>query len=95
MKVAVSREARIDLENIYRFTIGRWDMEQADGYVAAIRAAIGALETNFGAMRPVAVFGSRLFRLNVGSHAIWARVSGDVIRVVRVLHQRMDPAKHL
>jgi len=41
-------------------------------------------------------FGRRgLRRKGCGSHVIFYRIDGDIVRIVRVLHQRMDPSRHL
>jgi toxin ParE1/3/4 len=36
-----------------------------------------------------------LRRKGCGSHVIFYRIDGDIVRIVRVLHQRMDPSRHL
>jgi len=34
-------------------------------------------------------------KLSVGSHTLYYRLIGDVIDIVRILHQRMDTDRHL
>jgi toxin ParE1/3/4 len=36
-----------------------------------------------------------LRKLTMGSHVALYRIEGDIVRIIRILHQRMDPARHL
>ncbi len=84
-----------DLVEIYTYTFERWSRDQADLYTARIveaceRIAAGALKG-----KRIPEFGGRYFKASVGSHFIVCRHEGDVLIVVRVLHQRMDIASHI
>lgn len=91
----LSPAAQQDLSSIWDFTRERWDLDQAEIYVNEIRAAIervaGAPERGRACddVRP----GYR--RYAIGSHLIFYVETGEFIDVIRILHQRMDPTRHL
>ncbi len=91
----LTRDAERDVTDIYLFTLERFGRAQADSYTAEIFARFETLAAqpilgrDFGAVHP----GAR--RANQGSHAIYYRPTADGILILRILHQRMDPARHL
>lgn len=87
--------AEQDLIDIWRFTAERWTEDQADAYLDAIGEAIHHLE-----LHPEAGVNRDNVRegypaLFVNSHAIYYRPMPSGPQVVRVLHERMDPERHL
>ena len=80
---------------IWRYTAERWGSDQADVYLDAFGAAFQELAAQpmMRAMRDGVREGYRV--LFVGEHAVYYRVSVSAVRVVRVLHGRMDPLRHL
>lgn len=88
-------EADRDIEGIARESIVRWGWDRAETYVADLHRAFDLLSTfpdlgrSIGHVRP----GYR--RLERASHVIfYIRQDGGVL-IVRVLHRRMEPRKHL
>lgn len=69
----LSRRARADLAEIWRYTFSRWDRDQADRYVAAIHEAFGRLmaKPSLGRAFPDAPKDARKYR--VGSHVVFYR----------------------
>ena len=94
-KVRLSRLAESDLVDIWRHTAGQWSHEQADAYLDASDAALRrlAVHPEVGARRDGVGDGYRV--LFVGGHAVYYRVASSAVLVVRVLHGRMDPERHL
>ena len=86
--------ARADLEEIWRYTFGRWSPDQADRYHQAIVDAAGELATGAKVGRPVEIRAGYL-KYAVGSHVIFYRRTGAGIDVIRVLHRRMDVPSRL
>jgi toxin ParE1/3/4 len=92
-RLNVARRAVADLEAIEDY--GR----QVHGEAQAIRYADDLLVAmhfllDFPNVGPG--LGRRgLRRKGCGSHVIFYRIDGDIERIVRVLHQRMDPSRHL
>lgn len=93
--VRISALAEADLIEIWRYTADRWSKEQADGYLDGLDTAFQRLATqpSMGARRDSVREGYRV--LLVGEHAVYYRVTSAAVHVVRVLHSRMDPERHL
>lgn len=93
--VRISALAEADLMEVWRYTAERWGSEQADVYLDAFGAAFRQLAAQplIGAKRGGVREGYRV--LFVGEHAVYYRVDVSVVGVVRVLHGRMDPRRHL
>lgn len=87
--------ARRDLSSIWDFTEDRWGTQQAETYVHEIGAAVERLadEPNRGRRCDEVREGYR--RYGIGSHLIFYVVTTDGVDVIRILHQRMDSARHL
>ena len=93
--VRISALAEADLMEIWRYTADRWSPEQADTYLDGLGAAFQGLaaQPSMGARRDAVREGYRV--LFVGEHAVYYRVAPAAVHVVRVLHGRMDPERHL
>jgi toxin ParE1/3/4 len=91
----LSRRARADLAEIWRYTNSRWGLEQADRYVTAIHQAFDRLMANpsLGRAFPNAPKETHSYR--IGSHVIFYRKSRRRFHIVRVLHQSMNHVRHL
>lgn len=94
-RVRLSRRARADLQRIGRYTIETWGVAQADAYLGEINAAFERLADGHRRGRPIPEIDPNLMKTTAGSHVIFYRTSDAAILVVRVLHERMDPARHL
>ena len=88
-------EARRDLEGIWLYTLEEWGLEQANHYTDELtdgfaQLAVGPqLGTACGHIRT----GYR--RSRVGRHVVYYRTTDYGIAVVRILHDRMLPTRHL
>ncbi|WP_439544991.1 type II toxin-antitoxin system RelE/ParE family toxin [Sandarakinorhabdus sp.] len=91
----LGRAARQDLDALIDAGSERFGFDAAEAYVLRLTAALKRLEAypESAPMVPDRTDGLR--KLTVGSHVALYRVEGDVVRVIRILHQRMDPARHL
>jgi len=87
--------AKEDLKGIWRYSFEEWGEAQADKYLSEIEAGIGKLRRNpkLGRPREEVRAGYRSLRIN--QHIVYYMLTPSVIRVVRVLHARMDPDRHL
>ena len=86
-------DAAADLDGIWDYSVERWGVMRSIRYVSEIRSAIEAATANPGRGRPCDIAG--LFKMRAGSHLIIYSIQNDGIDVLRVLHQRMDLARHL
>lgn len=94
-KVEFSRAAERDLIDIYLHGIERFGPAQAERYLNAINAKVemAASHPDFGANYGAIQSGLR--RYQAVSHAIYFQPTPSGILVLRVLHGRMDPGRHL
>jgi toxin ParE1/3/4 len=83
-----------DLEEIWRYTRGRWSLAQAERYHRDLIAALEALARGEKVGRPCMAREGYL-RYPVGAHVAFYRESERTLDVIRVLHQRMDVERHL
>jgi toxin ParE1/3/4 len=96
MREIVKRpRAREDLKEIWRYSFNEWGEAQADKFLAEIVAGIARLKEHpeMGRSRDDLRAGYRSLRIN--QHVVFYLVTPSVIRIVRVLHLRMDPDSHL
>jgi len=90
----VSRAARQDLLRIGRFTERRWGKAKRNHYLGQLDEAFGLISENaaIGSSCDEVYPGYRKF--SEGSHVIYYRVT-DMVEIIRILHERMDPDTHL
>lgn len=87
--------AQRDLGAIWDYAAEQWDVAQAETYVTEIWAAIERVadDPRRGRRCDDVRLGYR--RYGVGSHLLCFVERPDGVDVVRILHQRMDPTRHL
>jgi toxin ParE1/3/4 len=92
MKYKISREANLDLENIWLYTFETWSKEQADHYLNLIFDEIEYLAENPESGQDCGKLRKGYFRSRVKSHFIFYTINFTIstIEIIRVLHQRMD-----
>lgn len=91
----LSPDAQADFSDILLYTWQQWGEEQRDRYEAILVRSIAALAEvpESGAPRP-RLFPGRRVRL-AGNHLLYYRLMDDMVEVVRILHERTDPTRHL
>lgn len=94
-RYVLSPAARADLEQTWDYTCQRWDDDQAEEHVREIQRAIERVVDNPMIGRACDELRPGYRKHAVGSHTLYYRIVGDVIDVVRILHQRMDVDRHL
>ena len=87
--------AQRDLSEIWDFTQKRWDVVQAEEYIAEIRDAIERVAKDPNRGRRCDDIRDGYRRYVVGSHLVFFVEYEDAIDVIRILHQRMDPTRHM
>ncbi|MCB1918194.1 MAG: type II toxin-antitoxin system RelE/ParE family toxin [Rhodocyclaceae bacterium] len=87
--------ARDDPIGIWRFTCREWSEAQADHSLREIDAGFTRLWDNprLGRARDEVRQSYRSLRIN--RNVAFYTLAGETIRIVRVLHARMDPEAHL
>lgn len=92
MAYKVSKEAQIDIENIWLYTFDRWSIEQADRYFNLILDEIEYLAQNPTSGKDYSHIRKGYYRAKVKSHFIFYRIDlkENQIEIIRILHQQMD-----
>ena len=87
--------AELDLISIWEYSLEQWDATQADKHLDALYKGISALADNpeLGVSRDAVRAGYRALLIN--SHAVYCTITPGAIFVVRILHEGMDPGRHL
>ncbi|MDO9338765.1 MAG: type II toxin-antitoxin system RelE/ParE family toxin [Caulobacter sp.] len=95
MSLIVSPAAEADIDEIWDYSADNWSVAQADAYLTDLRRMLERIALNpaIGAPCPRVRPGYR--KQSCGSHLIFYRQIGEDVDVVRILHQRMDFARHL
>lgn len=87
--------AQHDLSEIWDFTEEHWDTNQAEKYTAEIRTAIERIATDPERGRPCNDIRDGYRRYGIGSHFLYYVETAETVDIVRILHQRIDPTRHL
>ncbi|GAA2087861.1 MULTISPECIES: type II toxin-antitoxin system RelE/ParE family toxin [Brevibacterium] len=87
--------AKRDISSIWDFTQERWDAHQAETYVTDIRSAIERIAAQPDRGRACDEIRRGYRRYSIGSHLLFYVENGNYIDIIRILHQRMDPSRHL
>lgn len=94
-RIRLTPAAQRDLSEIWDFTEERWDARQAERYLGEIRAAIERIADDPGRGRACDEIREGYRKYGIGSHLVFYVERADGIDVVRILHQRMDPTRHV
>jgi toxin ParE1/3/4 len=90
-----SSRARADLLEIAQYSEQRWGRRQAVKYVEEIRTCCLRLTEDPILGRPFGPERPDIFRKEQGSHVVFFRRDSTRMRVIRILHKRMVPKRHL
>jgi len=94
----LSAKAQADPAGIWVHSAERWNYEQADQYLDAMMGRFDWLRDNMSLWKPRPDLGKGLYSYPQQSHVIFFRAQGDppgLIEIVRVLHGRMEPTRHV
>lgn len=94
-RLVVSPAARDDLSNIYQFGLQHWGVTQASNYLEIIKALLWRLteQPKMGIDREDLLPSIRSFA--VETHIVFYRLRFDRVEIVRILHGRQDPKRHI
>ncbi len=93
----LSKQAEIDLENIWLYTFEEWSIEQADYYYDLIMDEIEYISTNPKSGKDYNDVRKGYFRSRVKSHFIFYKINlkEEKVEIIRILHQQMDIESHI
>ena len=96
MRFLLRPAAQADLSAIWDYSAQRWGTTQADDYVRAIGRACQDLADGTRHRQIADDIREGYLKMLVGSHLLFFRVNEDgFIDVIRILHERMDPTRHM
>ena len=91
----LSPAAQRDLSLIWDYSEQRWGVRQAETYISEIRGAVERVADDPSRGHACDDIREGYRRYGIGSHLIFYREQTDGVDVIRVLHQRMAPTRHL
>jgi toxin ParE1/3/4 len=89
------RRAEADLEEIGDYTLEHWGDAKLVEYVTMLNDAFRALAAYPKLGRSADDVRKGYFRHHVGSHVIYFRRTKARVEIVRILHKKMSPSRHL
>ncbi len=91
----LSTPAKIDLQAIATYTQQEWGKGQKKVYLDLIKKSFNTLSTvgNIGKKRDEIAKGLYSYRIKM--HTVYFRETEQEYVVLRILHSRMDPERHL
>jgi len=97
MNYKISKQAEIDLENIWLYTFEEWSVEQADYYYDLIMDEIEYISINPKSGKDYNDVRKGYFRSRVKSHFIFYKINlkEEKVEIIRGLHQQMDIESHI
>lgn len=94
-RLRLSRAAHRDLIDIAEFTRDRWGDAQVARYLGQLDATLRSLAREPEQGRACDDVRPGLWRCREGRHVVFYRLGAKSLDVVRVLHERMLPRRHV
>ena len=94
-QLVIAPAAKTDLKGLYHYGLRQWGQTQSESYLENIKQQIWTLTEQplIGVDRSELLSGAR--SLPIESHTLFYRVTLDTVEIIRVLHGRQDPQRHL
>lgn len=93
--IRLALDAAADYDDILLYGTKTWGEEQADRYQAKIDHTIESLREFPELGRQRDDLCDRCRYLTVERHIVYYRIEQHTIEIVRILHERVDPTRHL
>jgi toxin ParE1/3/4 len=94
-RLEFTTEGEEDFRSLLAYSLAMWGADQRDAYAERLSAAIHDLLTHpsLGRVRAELRLGLRSHA--AGHHTIFYLVDERIVTIVRILHGKMDPRRHL
>ncbi len=94
-QLVIAPTAKNDLKDIYQYSLRQWGQAQSESYLSTIKNQFWLLTDQplMGIERPELLPDTR--SLAIESHTLFYRVTANRVEIIRVLHGRQDPQRHL
>ena len=90
MQLRLSPKARADLDNIWDYTMQKWNVEQAETYLASLGKTMRLIADNPRLGTKIEHVKSGYRKFPAASHLLIYKSTPTAIEVIRILHKRMD-----
>ena len=87
--------AELDLERIWKYSAEKWGPDQADRYIDDLVAGFDSIAEAPKAAPKCDYIRSGYRRQSIERHVVYFRMNESSVIIVRILHDRMDPQRHL
>lgn len=94
-RFTLTKAAKRDLVEIARYTLEQWGDEQRVRYLTQLDARMHSIARYPERGLPSDHLKPGYWRVAEGRHVIFYRVVGRRVEIVRILHDRMLPKRHL
>jgi len=94
-QLVIAPAAKNNLKEIYQYGLRQWGQSQTESYLSTIKKQFWLLTQQplMGTERPELLPDTR--SLPIESHTLFYRVTANRVEIIRVLHGRQDPQRHL
>ncbi|MHA7880554.1 MAG: type II toxin-antitoxin system RelE/ParE family toxin [Saccharospirillum sp.] len=94
-QLVLAPAAKTDLRAIYQYGLRQWGPVQSDSYLEALKEHFWSFTEQplIGVERLELLAGTR--SLAIKSHTVFYRDTSDTVEIIRVLHGRQDPYRHV
>lgn len=94
-QLVIAPTAKTDLKDIYQYGLRQWGQTLSESYLENVKEQLWMLteQPKIGTERSELLLGIR--SLPIESHTLFYRVTSDTVEIIRVLHSRQDPQRHL
>jgi toxin ParE1/3/4 len=94
-QLVIAPAAKNDLKDIYQYGLRQWGQAQSENYLATMKNQFWLLTQQplMGTERNELLPEAR--SLPIESHTLFYRVTANTVEIIRVLHGRQDPQRHL
>ena len=95
IQLVIAPAAKNDLKEIYLYGLRQWGKPRSEAYLEDLKNTLWSLlnHPHMGTERPELLTGIR--SLPLVSHSIFYRTTANAIEIIRILHNRQDPVRHL
>ena len=94
-QLVIAPAAKNDLKDIYQYGLRQWGQAQSESYLTIIKNQFWLLTQQplMGTERSELLPDTR--SIPIESHTLFYRVTANRVEIIRVLHGRQDPQRHL
>ena len=95
IEIVRSPLAENDLLDIWQYSYNKWGANKAGEYLLQLDSGMQGLANNPLLGKPREIVRPNYRSIQINRHVIYYKYQRDVIDIIRVLHERMIPDKHL